>query len=90
MRFAIITKDKDDALQVRLDTRPDHIAYLKDTGVVEMAGPFLNEDGQMHGSLIVIDVADYDAARAWADNDPYTKAGLFDKVRIEAWNRVVG
>ena len=90
MRFAIITKDKDDAIQTRLNTRPDHIAYLQDTGVVEMAGPFLNEDGQMHGSLIIIDVADYDAARHWAENDPYAKADLFEKVRIEAWNKAIG
>lgn len=90
MRFTIITKDKEGALQVRLDTREAHLAYIKDTGVVEMAGPFLNEDGQMHGSLIVLDVADRAAAVAWAENDPYAKAGLFDKVRIEEWKKVIG
>ena len=90
MRFTIITKDKEGALQVRLDTREAHLAYIKNTGVVEMAGPFLNEDGQMHGSLIVLDVADRAAAVAWAENDPYAKAGLFEKVRIEEWKKVIG
>ena len=90
MRFTIITKDKEGALQVRLDTREAHLAYIKDTGVVEMAGPFLNEEGQMHGSLIVLDVADRAAAVAWAENDPYAKAGLFEKVRIEEWKKVIG
>ena len=90
MRFTIITKDKEGALQVRLDTREAHLAYIKDTGVVEMAGPFLNEDGQMHGSLIVLDVVDRAAAVAWAENDPYAKAGLFEKVRIEEWKKVIG
>ncbi len=90
MRFTIITKDKDGALQTRLDTRDAHLAYIKETGVVEMAGPFLNEDGQMHGSLIVLDVADRAAAIAWAENDPYAKAGLFEKVRIEEWKKVIG
>ena len=90
MRFAIITKDKDGALQIRLDTREAHLAYIKDTGVVEMAGPFINEAGEMHGSMIILDVADRAAAMAWAENDPYAQAGLFEKVRIEEWKKVIG
>ena len=90
MRFAIMTKDKDGALQIRLDTRDAHLAYIRDTGVVEMAGPFINVEGAMHGSLIVLDVADRPAAEAWAENDPYNKAGLFSKVRIEEWKKVIG
>lgn len=90
MRFAIITKDKDGALQVRLNNREAHLAYIKETGVVEMAGPFLNQSGEMHGSMIILDVADFAAAQAWADNDPYAKAGLFEKVRIEEWKKVIG
>ena len=90
MRFAIITKDKDGALQLRLNNREAHLAYIKETGVVEMAGPFLNQLGEMHGSMIILDVADFAAAEAWADNDPYAKAGLFEKVRIEEWKKVIG
>jgi uncharacterized protein YciI len=90
MRFAIITKDKDGALQLRLNNREAHLAYIKETGVVEMAGPFLNQLGEMHGSMIILDVADYAAAQAWADNDPYAKAELFEKVRIEEWKKVIG
>jgi uncharacterized protein YciI len=90
MRFAIITKDKDGALQLRLNNREAHLAYIKETGVVEMAGPFLNQLGEMHGSMIILDVADFAAAQAWADNDPYAKAGLFEKVRIEEWKKVIG
>ena len=58
MRFAIITKDKDGALQLRLNNREAPLAYIKETGVVEMAGPFLNQLGEMHGSMIILDVAD--------------------------------
>jgi len=90
MRFAIITKDKAGALQIRIDTRDAHLAYLKDTGVVEMAGPFLNEQGDMCGSLIVIEVEDLTAAKAWAENDPYANAGLFEEVRVQAWKKVIG
>ncbi|NBR52991.1 MAG: YciI family protein [Rhodobacteraceae bacterium] len=90
MRVALMTRDKPGALQVRLDTREAHLAYIKETGVVEMAGPFLDEAGQMCGSMIVLDVADLAAARAWAENDPYNKAGLFSDVRIQEWKKVIG
>jgi len=90
MRVALMTRDKPDALQIRLDTREAHLAYIKETGVVEMAGPFLDEAGQMCGSMIVLDVANLAAARAWAENDPYNKAGLFSDVRIQEWKKVIG
>jgi uncharacterized protein YciI len=90
MLYAVITRDKPDALQIRLDTRDAHLAYIAETGVVEMAGPFLNTEGQMSGSLIVLNVEDLEAAQAWADNDPYAKAELFKKVRVEEWKKVIG
>ncbi|WP_417262451.1 YciI family protein [Celeribacter sp.] len=90
MKFAVICTDKPGALQIRLDTRPDHVEYLKSCGVVEQAGPFLNDAGEMSGSLVIIEVEDMAAAQDWAANDPYAKAGLFADVRIEAWNRVIG
>lgn len=89
MRFAIVCRDKPGALQVRLDTRAAHLAYIQATGVVEMAGPFL-EDGQMVGSLVIIDVVSLDAARAWAAADPYAVAGLFERVDVTEWKKVIG
>ncbi|QEE37124.1 YciI family protein [Octadecabacter sp. SW4] len=90
MRFALITKDKPGHIEVRKANRDAHLAYIAEMGVVEMAGPFVDPDGMMSGSLIIMDVADRAAAQAWADNDPYAKAGLFEKVRLEQWNKVVG
>ena len=87
--FAIICTDKAEALQTRLDTRESHLAYVKSTGIVTQAGPFLNDDRQMCGSLIILDVEDRAAAEDWAANDPYAKAGLFAKVRIEEWKKVI-
>ena len=89
MRVALICIDKAGALQTRLDTRADHLAYIEATGVVEMAGPFL-DGGAMVGSLVVLNVDDLDAAKAWAANDPYAKAGLFASVDIREWKKVIG
>lgn len=90
MRVALITRDKTGALQTRLDNRDAHLEYISQTGVVEMAGPFLDADGQMCGSMIIMNVESLADAQTWADNDPYAKAGLFEKVRIEEWKKVIG
>lgn len=90
MLVAVICTDKPGAIETRKANRDAHLAYIKDTGVVAQAGPFLDADGMMCGSLLVLDVDDMAAAQAWADGDPYAKAGLFADVRIEQWNRVVG
>jgi uncharacterized protein len=90
MRVALICQDKPGALQVRLDTRAAHVAYLQETGVVDLAGPFLDEAGQMTGSMIVLNVDNMQQARDWAAGDPYAKAGLFVSVTLTEWKRVIG
>jgi len=89
MLIALIARDKPGALQTRLDNRDAHVAYLKESGVVSQAGPLLDESGEMIGSLIVLDVADMGAARDWADDDPYARAGLFASVEMIAWKKVI-
>ncbi len=90
MLVALIARDKPGALDIRKANREAHVAYLKETGVVALAGPFLNGAGEMTGSLIVLDVPDMAAAEAWAANDPYAKAGLFANVTLDAWKKVIG
>ncbi|WP_170349518.1 MULTISPECIES: YciI family protein [Ruegeria] len=89
MLIALIAKDKDGALQTRLDNRANHLAYIEETGVVAQAGPLLDGDA-MIGSLIILEVEDMAAAQTWADNDPYAKAGLFQSVDLIVWKKVVG
>ncbi|WP_424832100.1 YciI family protein [Ruegeria sp.] len=89
MLIALIARDKDGALQTRLDNRAAHLAYIEETGVVAQAGPLLNGDA-MIGSLIILDVEDLTAAQSWADNDPYAKAGLFQSVDLIPWKKVIG
>nr|WP_170807095.1 YciI family protein [uncultured Ruegeria sp.] len=89
MLIALIARDKDGALQTRLDNRAAHLAYIEETGVVAQAGPLLNGDA-MIGSLIILEVEDLAAAQSWADNDPYAKAGLFKSVELVPWKKVIG
>ncbi|PCD76638.1 YciI family protein [Pseudothioclava arenosa] len=89
MLYAVICRDKPGQLQTRLDTRAAHLAYIEETGIVAMAGPFL-EDGQMCGSLVILDADSLDAAKAWAAGDPYAHAGLFESVSVQEWKKVIG
>lgn len=90
MRIALICIDKPDALQTRADNRAAHLAHIAATGVVEMAGPFLNPQGQMTGSLIILNVENLADAQNWAKLDPYSIAGLFQSVTITEWKKVIG
>ena len=90
MLIALIAHDKPGALALRMENRQAHLAYIEATGVVAQAGPLLDAQGQMAGSLVVLDVPDMAAAETWAANDPYAKAGLFADVQLHAWKRVIG
>jgi hypothetical protein len=90
MLCAIIATDKPDHLQVRLDNRDAHLSYARDSGKLVMAGPFIDDNGGMSGTLLVIEVDTMQDAHDFAENDPYAKAGLFENVRIEQWKKVIG
>ena len=88
MLFAFVCKDKPGHLQVRLDARPDHVAFLQklnEAGTLKFAGPFLDDDGKPNGSLVVIEAADKAAAKSISAADPFAQAGLFESVEIRAW-----
>ena len=87
--FAVTCRDKPGALQIRLDTREAHLEYLKNSDIVFMAGPLL-EEGEMRGSLVVLDTEDMASAQAWVDGDPYGHASLFQSVEIREWKKVIG
>ncbi|MBL8584481.1 MAG: hypothetical protein JNL61_19940 [Rhizobiaceae bacterium] len=91
MLFALMTTDKAGKLQLRLDTRPDHVAFLEELngrGALKFAGPFLDGDGKPNGSLVVIEAADRHEAEATFARDPYAKVGLFETTEIRPWNWV--
>jgi uncharacterized protein YciI len=89
MRYALICLDKPNALQTRVDNRAAHLEYLKTTGVVEQAGPFIDAAGQMCGSLLILGLGSKAEAEAWAAADPYAVAGLFQSVMIQEWKKVI-
>ncbi len=89
MLHALICTDKPGHLQVRKDNRDAHLAHLRADPFAIQAGPLVDAAGEMSGSLIIFDTEDRTHVEAFVASDPYAKAGLFEDVRIEAWNRVI-
>jgi uncharacterized protein YciI len=85
MLFVITSQDKPDSFELRMATRPAHFEYVQKTGAVKLGGPFLDEKGEMIGSLIIIEAPDLAAATEWQVNDPYVKAGLFAASELRPW-----
>lgn len=93
MLFMIQCFDNEDSLEVRKATRNAHLAYASSAGVrLKFAGPMMasEEDMTPIGSLIILDAASETAAYLYAENDPYNKAGLFEKVTIKPVVSVLG
>ena len=91
MWYAILGTDNDHSLEARKAARPAHLARLnalRDAGRLLLAGPFPAIDAEdpgpagFTGSLIVAEFDDLDAARAWAEADPYRAAGVYREVSV--------
>jgi hypothetical protein len=98
MLYAIVATDVANSLEKRLEARPAHLerlTALKNEGRVVLAGPLpaidSNDPGAagFTGSLIVAEFASLSAAQAWADADPYIKAGVYDKVVVKPFKQVL-
>ena len=89
--FVLICIDKPDSLALRMATREAHFAYARAHGQgIKFGGPFLDEAGDMAGSLILLEAEDLAAAQAWHEADPYKLAGLFERVEIRPFRVTFG
>lgn len=98
MYYAIMAVDREDSLEARLQARPKHIARLKsllDEGRLLLAGPHPAIDSEdpgpngFSGSLIIAEFDDLMHAKAWADEDPYMLAGVYSKVIVKPFKKVL-
>jgi len=96
--YAIIAEDNDDSLEQRLKVRPAHLQRLQslqDEGRLLLAGPHPAIDAEdpgpagFTGSLVVAEFPDQQAAQEWADADPYIQAGVYARVIIKPFKKVL-
>ncbi len=92
MLFIAYCVDKKDHLQVRMDTRPAHLDFLKAKGdALKLGGPTTAADGETpNGSLLIFEDISLQAAKDWVGTDPYANAGLFESVDVKPWKKAIG
>jgi uncharacterized protein YciI len=98
MWYAISGEDMPNSLEKRLAARPAHLdrlQVLQSEGRLLLAGPFPAIDSLdpgpagFTGSLIVAEFDSLESARAWADTDPYVAAGVFSRVSVKPFRKVL-
>jgi len=84
--FVISFRDKPDAFDIRAAAREAHLAYIAALGgQARLGGPYVDEQGRMIGSLIIVEADTIEEAKALHDQDPYKLAGLFETSTITEW-----
>lgn len=98
MWYVIEGYDGSDVLERRMAARPEHVARLvalRDEGRLLLAGPCPAIDAEdpgpagFSGSVVIAEFQSLEAARAWADGDPYVDAGVYQRVEVRPFRRVL-
>lgn len=87
MKFVILGFDGPEGESRRRVHRPAHLLRLQELhaqGRLVLAGPFNDK----RGSLIVMEAATLAEAEAFAQADPYTVQGVFERVEIHPFLQV--
>ena len=97
MLYMIVGEDVENSLSARTTARPDHLSRLEalqNEGRLVIAGPNPHIDSidpgtaGFSGSLIVAEFDSLETAQKWADQDPYIKAGVYQKVTVKPFKKV--
>lgn len=98
MHYAIISQDIENSLERRKQARPAHLERLealKNEGRLLIAGPHPAIDSEdpgsagFSGSLVVAEFESLEVAQAWADEDPYVTAGVYARVSVKPFKKVL-
>lgn len=90
MAFVIELRDRAGTVDTRRRLADAHWAYMDgfDSAVIAR-GPILGDDGTPVASLRVVDLPDSDAVRAFLDDEPYVKAGIYEDIRVTRWTNAL-
>jgi uncharacterized protein YciI len=98
MYYLVYSEDVENSLPLRLSVRDLHIErlqQLQNEGRLLVAGPCPAIDNEnpgeagFTGSLIIAEFSNLEEAKAWADNDPYIAAGVYKKVTVKPYKKVL-
>ena len=98
MWYAVIAEDFPGTLDKRLEVRQRHLArleQLKAEGRLLLAGPHPAIDNEnpgpagFTGSLVIAEFESLPAAESWAKADPYLEAGVYARVQVKPFKKVL-
>lgn len=98
MWYVIFSQDVDNSLEKRMSVREKHLARLQalqDEGRLLVAGPMPAIDSEnpgeagFTGSTVIAQFSSLDAAKTWADQDPYIAAGVYANVIVKPFKKVL-
>jgi uncharacterized protein len=98
MLYVIYSEDVENSLPLRKQTRPAHLARIQtlvDQGRVMVAGPCPAIDSEdpgeagFTGSVVIAEFASLEEAQTWADTDPYMLAGVYARVVVKPFKKVL-
>ncbi len=87
MRFIVIGKDGSDngALERRIAAREEHLKQVEiysEKGNFLMATAILDEQGNMCGSIMLVDFPSRAELNSWLEIEPYVKGGVWKNIEI--------
>lgn len=81
---------RQDVAQARLKLRPDHIRHiLSRLPEIVCAGALCGEDQRPQGLFLAVGCTDREQAQLLISDDPYCRAGLFERIEIEPFLQFV-
>ncbi|MDB5137705.1 MAG: hypothetical protein JWP37_4308 [Mucilaginibacter sp.] len=75
-----------DALQRRMNVRPHHLddaKELKENGNYVLGGAILNDEGDMVGSVMILQFETEEELQAWQQNEPYITQKIWETVDVK-------
>jgi len=98
MLYVLLGEDAPGSFEARMSARPAHLARLeglRDEGRLLMAGPMPAIDSPdpgpagFFGSLVVAEFASQGEAERWLADDPYVKQGVFARITVKPFKKVL-
>ena len=98
MWYVIFSQDVENSLERRLSVREKHLerlTLLQNEGRLLVAGPMPAIDSEnpgeagFTGSTVIAEFDSLDAAKEWANNDPYIDAGVYANIIVKPFKKVL-
>lgn len=82
LQYVLLCRDAAGAPELRARFREEHVAHVRGSGMVRLAGPLTDEAGGVIGSLLIVEATELAAVQAFSQTDPFQRQGVYESVDI--------